>query len=299
VKRKNRERSRFFLAPIQTYQACRQATGLFVHPSPYPEKSARDFDMNNRLILLLALFATGMTSHAEGRQALEACARDHRQTRTEIDRVHRQYLSIEESPDVARLVVLDDRLRKLLRNRPDCREEDDSGKEKPSDGVIGISIEHYSGSFAYSGKLLAEAYRLSPNSPYRSSTLFSTVEQYSDASSASWDVPNFQAAKIYLREFPDGPFAADAALILATGYKDAYWGLRQESADIGIDQYACVADRLGDLKGKSHDAQLEYAKKMADRYFSQAFRRREPNSHEKYIYESWIDGDPSYSYCPD
>lgn len=254
--------------------------------------------MRNLLIFLLLAFSSAGAVGSTDQHATPAdCAADQAHVRVELDRVHRDYRSMGSSPAAAKLVALDARLRKLVGNRLMCSHED-TALEKASDAAIGISVEHYSVMFWYSGKLLAKAHRINPNSPLRSRTLYSTVEQYS-ASSTSWDLPDFQAAKAYLREFPDGPFADDAALILAGAYKDAYWGLHLDQSRMDIDSYACVADRLGDLKDKPRAAQAVYAKKMADRYFRQVFSRRAPNEHERYWYDSWREGHPTYDYCPD
>ena len=186
----------------------------------------------------------------------------------------------------------------MCRNRTPCDGKDDNHLGRSTDTTIGVSVEHYSVTFSYSGKLLAEAHRIDPNSGFRSHTLFSTVLDYSDPTD-DWDLPNFNAARAYLREFPKGPFAPDAAMVLAGAYKDAYWGLHLDQSEMEIDSYACVADQLGDLKDKSRSAQETYAKKMAESYFRQAFRLRKPNQEQRYWYDNWRRGHPTYDYCPD
>ena len=46
--------------------------------------------------------------------------------------------------------------------------------------LIGLSIGHYSDAIEYSGKLLYDAHKIDPNSPYRRYTLFSMVNYIGD-----------------------------------------------------------------------------------------------------------------------
>lgn len=249
-------------------------------------------------LMLLAGFSA--LAHADETPASAQCIPDQERVRASLDHIYREYLALGKSASVAQLVTLDTRLRKLLSVRTMCVASDEEGWERSSDAAIGVSIEHYSGMFQYSGDLLLAAHRLNPNTPLRSSTLYAMVEPHAGDPDAWTGVPNFSAARAYLKEFPSGPFAADAALGLATGYAQAYSALRWKGALGDVDELACVADKLGPLAGSSEKQRVAYAKTTAEHYFRLSFRLRKPNDGILNYYKEWRRSDqPLYFYCPD
>ena len=93
--------------------------------------------------------------------------------RKQLDDIHREYLS---GPDVASLVALDAKIRKLIEEpwKRD-RKSIDVQKTNPSWAAIGVEMAHFSESLVYSGKLLVEAHRKNPSSGLRKFTLFAEV----------------------------------------------------------------------------------------------------------------------------
>lgn len=140
-----------------------------------------------------------------------------------LRRIWQDYQSLKASPDIGRLVILDQELR-FLHLDPWEREQVsiDAKYFKPEYTEIGLSIGHYSDALQYSGKLLVEAHRIDPNSRYRDYTFYSTIlpEEYSA------EPPQIDSAKVYLSEFPNGPYAFQTARILAEFYDDLYKAIR-------------------------------------------------------------------------
>jgi hypothetical protein len=62
-------------------------------------------------------------------------------------------------------------------------------------------------------------HKINPRSPSRSFTLYSTVFPKGEDVG---DIPNVEAARAYLREFPEGPFASDVYVDLAHFRDDLY-----------------------------------------------------------------------------
>lgn len=259
--------------------------------------------MRNLLVTGM-LLPTGFMSlvHADETPPITGRTPEQARLHLSIEQAYREYVALGKTASVAKLVDLDQRMRNILNERwmrDDAGNIEDSLLEDDQYAPIGVSIEHYSGMLDYSGKLLREANRIDPHSAFRSRTLFSTVEHYTHTDT-SWDVPDLRAAKAYLREFPKGPFAADADRILAGAYKDVYWGLRQAKTrkEDEVDSYACVAGQLDDLKHKSRRDQQTYAKKMTDSYLRQASRLRKPNPMQRDSDDLWRRGEPSRVFAP-
>ena len=234
----------------------------------------------------------------------EVCQSNRTRVRAELNAISLEYRASEKSQTVEKLVAMDHRLRALLSNRPICNGAgDDNGLDTPPDAAIGVLVEHYSVMFWYSGKMLAEAHRLNPRSPLRSSTLYATVERVSPDGKFSAGTPDFKAAKTYLHEFPSGPFALDATMALAKGYGHAYATLNlspEMAGQIGEDGIACVAESLGDLGGKTRQQLLVYTKAKAEYYFKLAFRIRRPTTLELVDYQAWRESRYQIGfYCPD
>jgi hypothetical protein len=131
-----------------------------------------------------------------------------------MEQMLRDYRQIQAAPDVGNLVRLDDKMRDLIEEMQ--REHGQSMKWDSKYEVIGVG--QGDGLLIYSGKLLAEAHRLNPNSPYRERTLCSRIIDH-DAWGAMPDLENNNA---YLKEFPYGYCARDAQRNLATFYSDLH-----------------------------------------------------------------------------
>jgi hypothetical protein len=238
-----------------------------------------------------AVLAT-MKIEASDNPRFDCCAEAKAKVRDDLTEVHRQRSGLGASPTVEQLVSLDARIRKIIADREECWSE---GGDVPLDDskgdALGLSIGHYTGDFDYNGKLLREAHAIDPKSPSRPITLYSTVERAGE--SGGVDLPDFRAAKAYLREFPKGPFAADAALKLAGAYKDAYLA---RHCDQHLD---CVADQLDDLKDKPSKEQEAQAEKMADSYLKQAIRLRPADQELREWRDDWRECPPGYTFCAD
>jgi hypothetical protein len=225
----------------------------------------------------------------------DPCARAQVRIRHSFDQIVRDRAVLGTTASVSNLVKLDLRTRALLRDGKRCG--DDYPLDEATAAALKIEVGHYSSRFVYPGTLLGEAHRVDPNSNLRSTTLFATVERFGDTTRFQ-GLPDFEAAKAYLGEFPAGHFAADAAFILASGYNDAWNALEGDPLGTG---HLCnfVAESLADLKGRIRSDQKADAKMAAERYYRLAFRLRRPDQSQRGQYEAWRDGHPYYVYCSD
>lgn len=133
-----------------------------------------------------------------------------------LARVYSAYTGAVSSGDVALLVALDRQLREMI-----APGETVFVGALPSEyEKVGVSRALFEPStLAYSGKVLLDAHQISPGSPWRNFTLYSTVF----AGGQDWGgIPNIRAARAYLREFPTGPFAADVYLQMGHFRDDLY-----------------------------------------------------------------------------
>jgi len=135
----------------------------------------------------------------------------------QLNIIYREYLR---GPKIAGLVSLDQKIRDLI-DRPwrQSKQSHDGKQFRPEWSNIGISVGHYSDALQYSGKLLVEAHRMNPSSELRPFTLFATImgERHELG-----EMPNVNVALQYLKEFPKGPFARDASIILGDFYSDLF-----------------------------------------------------------------------------
>ena len=137
-----------------------------------------------------------------------------------LRRAHEQYVDARADRDAARLATIDGDLRAVLAIRPYVR----FGVFREGYEVLGLQRMVFEGELlAYDGKVLREAHAIEPDSSARPFTLFSTVFPKGEA---YVDVPDVAAARTYLREFPEGPFAGDVHLVLAHFYDDLYKAIR-------------------------------------------------------------------------
>lgn len=171
-----------------------------------------------------------------------------------LEQMLREYQQIQVVPDVGVLVRLDEKMRDLIE---DMRHQSgQSVKWKNEYSVIGV--EQGDGLLIYSGRLLAEAHRLNPNSPYRERTLCFAIIDH-DAWGA---MPDLESINIYLKEFPHGYCARDAHRNLATFYSDLY-NVLVELQDQKYEKdykYECFAPYIN---AQPYRQQAEHAKALA------------------------------------
>jgi hypothetical protein len=133
---------------------------------------------------------------------------------------HQQYLEAHADRDVAALARIDGDLRTVMAIRPFVK----ASVIRPGYDVLGLQPMVFEGELlAYDGKVLREAHAIDPDSSARAFTLFSTIFPKGEA---YVDVPDVAGARAYLREFPEGPFAAEVHLVLADFYDDLYKAVR-------------------------------------------------------------------------
>lgn len=144
-----------------------------------------------------------------------------------LNRIHREYVALGNRPDVGRLVLLDQELRRLLPYQSWEGSPVEDSTIRFEYEQLGVKPMLFAGEFlAYSGKLLHEAHAHDPKA-YRSYTLYSTVFGAGGEHGFS-SVPSPGAAEAYLREFPTGPFVVDARVALAGFYADLFKVVRWE-----------------------------------------------------------------------
>ena len=184
--------------------------------------------------------------------------------RKQLDDIHREYLS---GPDVASLVALDAKIRKLIEEpwKRD-RKSIDVQKTNPSWAAVGVEMAHFSESLVYSGKLLVEAHRKNPSSGLRKFTLFAEV-MGERPSHGMGEMPNVNAAMQYLREFPDGPFARETAIILGNFYSDLFKVVAEREKHVAGYKYDCFRKYIGET---DYAAQAEKARGLSVSYYARA-----------------------------
>lgn len=177
-----------------------------------------------------------------------------------LEQMLREYRQIQSAPDVGSLVQLDEKVRDLIEDMQ--HENRQSVRWENKYAVIGVS--QGDGLLLYSGKLLAEAHLLSPNSPYRERTLCSQI-----IDRAAWGaMPDLESINIYLNEYPRGYCARDAQRSLATFYADLYHVL-VELQDPKYEKdykYECFAPYVNK---QSYKQQAQHARALAIAHFKQ------------------------------
>jgi hypothetical protein len=143
-----------------------------------------------------------------------------------------------------------------------------------------VHVRHYSGELGYSGKLLVEAHRRNPNSPYRKYTLFTTI--LGEGTSHGLGVmPNIDQAHEYLKEFPGGPFAGDVLEILGFFHDDLFKVLRSlaENEDARDYKYDCFTPYI---TRAPYESQMQNARSAALRYLRQAIEANPGSARNEY-----------------
>ncbi|MCC7001831.1 MAG: hypothetical protein IT357_06725 [Gemmatimonadaceae bacterium] len=155
-------------------------------------------------------------------------ARD--RTLAELERAYGAALA---AKDIGALVALDREVEawvaRLNHSRYQAAVQSDSlyGEFTERSGTLGIGRNGFdSGEGEYDGRILAAAHTLNPNSAWRAHTLWSQIFTV-----GNYGPPDLAMVRQYLREFPSGPFAADAAEMAGTFYHDLYMTLRDSTGD--------------------------------------------------------------------
>lgn len=168
---------------------------------------------------------------------------------TRLRQAHQQYLEARAAGDVARLATIDGDLRAVMAIRPAVG----YGVFRSGYEVLGLQrMVFESELLAYDGKVLREAHAIDPHSDARPFTLFSTIFPKGEADGG---VPDVAAARAYLREYPEGPFAADVHIVLGDFHDDLYKAIR--AGDALIDYKRACFGRF--ITPAPVEAQLEAA----------------------------------------
>jgi hypothetical protein len=176
----------------------------------------------------------------------------------DLERIYQEYSSSRRRPDVSRLVLLDDQLRRLIPYWSWEGSPASSKNYRPEYSAIGVRPTLFEpDSLSYSGKLLLEAHHRDPKS-HRSYTLYATVFGAEGEDGNALPLPT--AAKAYLYEFPKGPFAVSAHLAAANFYADLFKVIRAEERREARDyKYECFKKFIakGPLQPQRIDAQAQ------------------------------------------
>lgn len=204
-----------------------------------------------------------------------------------LDRILKEYKALPQSTDVKRLVELDRELTALAK---EIQKNDREGKSasiwKDEYKEIGVYVGHYSSQIGYSGKLLVEAHKANPNSPYREYTLFTTILG-EGSSHGLGEMPDIEQAKKYVREFPHGPYAAKTYSIIGSFYDDLakvivrFIENKKDSKDY---KYDCFSSYL---TNEPYQIQLKTAKALAIEYLDKAIALMPENERKKMNLDFW------------
>lgn len=181
-----------------------------------------------------------------------------------MEQMLREYRQIQVAPDVGKLVRLDDKMRDLIEEMQSEHRQSLGWDSK----YAAVGVDQGDGLLVYTGKMLAEAHRLNPNSPYRERTLCSKIINHGGFGA----MPDLKTVKVYLKEFPEGYCARDAQRNLATFYSDLYQVL-VELQDPKYEKdykYECYAPYINKLP---YAQQAQRAKKLSISHFKQALAR--------------------------
>lgn len=183
---------------------------------------------------------------------------------TRLRQAHQQYLEARATRDVVRLATIDGDLRAVMSIRPWVR----YGVFRSGYEVLGLRRAVFEGELlAYDGKVLREAHGIDAHSAARPFTLFSTIFPKGEA---YVDVPDTAAARAYLDEFPEGPFAADAHIVLADFHDDLYKAIR--AGDRLIDYKRACFGRF--IPSAPTQTQLESAQRRGLAHYRQGLALR-------------------------
>lgn len=207
-------------------------------------------------------------------------AKDNEVFKRNLESLYAEYTNIAAAPDVARLVAFDTKLRDFLKPLHEVGNNgmyfrDDNRFWRDEYAEMGLYVGHWTEMITYNGKLLAEAHRINPRSPYRELTLYSTFSNDDEYGS----IPDTVAALRYIKEFPEGIFTENAMLVLADFHKDLYMVLRNELAGQERDyKFECYKSFI---RGKSTVEQKANARTTAMVYYRKALALNPGNTNAR------------------
>ena len=196
----------------------------------------------------------------------QCCAQD--SLGAALQQIYQSYVGMATRPEISRLVSLDHELRQLV-NRPweDLKRSTAAGACREEYGAIGISIGHYSDVIGYSGKLLLEAHKLDPVSSFRNYTLYS----FANCDAEDCSMPNIDSARLYVKQFPNGPYIYEVYSTLGRFYDDLYKEIKRVEANEGYDyKYDCYGPYVTAEPLKN---QLARAQKRGIYYYGKGIQR--------------------------
>lgn len=207
-----------------------------------------------------------------------------------LPRLYREYAGLGKRPSIEGLVILDGKIRQVFNSRPEYYPCGDDGKLwEGKYAELGVELDHF-GTLGYSGKLLADAHRMNPESKFRRYTLFSTVEP----EHGFGVMPDIEAAHRYAREFPGGPFIEATLLLIADFHKDLYMVLRDDLRDYKYDCFKPYIAR------SSRTAQASRAQATAASYYERVIRVNPANARAKEFLGEVKSGTvKGWSFCAD
>ncbi len=144
---------------------------------------------------------------------------------------------------------------------------------------MGLSIGHYSDRLEYSEKLLADVHKLNPHSQYRNYTLYTEILGRNIGAELV-GLPNIEQAKLYLKEFPSGPYATKVYRILAGFYHDLFMSLRYGEGALG-ESNSCYEEYIAK---HPEEAKPERAKELGISYFEKVIAATPPKDVQRPMY---------------
>jgi hypothetical protein len=203
--------------------------------------------------------------------------------RETLDRMLDEYRRLPQTQDVRRLVEMDRELDAVVEKIRTAHGRDSARFWRKDYEAIGLYVGYYSEALGYSGKLLVEAHRRNPNSPYRGYTLFTTIVGERTAHGLGV-MPNLDQAYTYLEEFPDGPYAEHTYEILGFFYDDLFKVLKGlvGNADERDYKYDCFAPYI---TNGPYDAQMRSAGSAAIRHLKTAIGLNPRSERNEYRHE--------------
>jgi len=246
-----------------------------------------------RRVFFMVAIAVLVTRHVAGQDTLDAM----------FARIYSDYQRLQIRPDVGGLVLLDEELRRILPHYVSDNYVGPNGKRFVEASYLRSGYEDLGllrASFEpdllnYSGKMLRDAHRINPRSPYRRYTLYSTLFPRGEDVG---EIPALGAARSYLREFPRGPYAADVNLVLAHFQDDLYKLLRDmlkgQEADYKKECYGPY------LSSKPYREQLRAARDLGVVYYRRVLALRPKETRAGEDLPQLLNGNSiSWFFCPD
>jgi hypothetical protein len=222
--------------------------------------------------------------------ALPAAAQRPPSAETRLRRAHEQYLEARAARDATRLATIDGDVRAVMASRRLMP----FGLFRRGYEVLGLQRAVFEAELlAYDGKVLREAHAFDPHSGARPFTLFSTIFPKGEA---YVDVPDVAAARAYLREFPEGPFAADVHHVLADFHDDLYKAIRAGEQLIDYKR-ACFARFI---TSRPRQMQLDTAQRAGVDHYQRVLALRPGDQRARWSLQALTNGSTDgWHYCAD